>query len=413
MNIKPFSLLIKPTSADCNLRCEYCFYLDHCALYPDVKRHRMSDEVVEKMIRSYMSTMQHVYSFGWQGGEPTLMGLEFFKKVVQLQKKYARPGARVANGLQTNGTMIDDEFASFLAENNFLVGVSLDGPDEIHNRYRLNADGRGTHEDVVRGIEALKRNKVEFNILTLVNAANVTRGREVYRYLRDMGIFYHQYIPCVEFDDQGNKMPFAISGDQWGTFLCDIFDEWIQNDKQRVSVRLFDSILNLMVDGVYTTCHHAGNCSQYFVVEYNGDIYPCDFFVKRELKLGNITENSWSEMSSYGKYLQFGSQKNDWNEKCKECEYLNLCSGDCLKHRLYKGGNPRTLSWLCSGWKKFYDHSLPEFRNIAISAIKERQRNGMYRDNKPHKLFIDKSMGRNDTCFCGSGKKYKKCHGAG
>jgi len=241
--MNPFSLLIKPASADCNLRCEYCFYLDRSELYPETKKHRMSQEVLERMISSYMALPQQQYTFGWQGGEPTLMGVEFFREAVRLQKKHGRMGAIVANGLQTNATLIDDEFAAHLAKYNFLVGVSIDGPEELHNTYRKNAGGGGSHADVMRGVESLKRNNAEFNVLVLVNKANVRQARRVYRYLCENGIFHHQYIPCVEFDENGELLPFAINGGEWGDFLCELYDLWLPDDTRRVSIRYFDALL--------------------------------------------------------------------------------------------------------------------------------------------------------------------------
>jgi len=372
----------------------------------------MPDDVLERMIATYMGTRQPVYSFGWQGGEPSLMGVEFFKKAVSLQEKYGKPGTRVANGFQTNATLINDELAALFSQYNFLLGVSLDGPEEIHNFYRKTAGGKGTHKDVLRGIETLRRHKVEFNILTLVNSENVKRGKEVYKYLKDMDIFYHQYIPCVEFDENGNLMPYAISGEEWGNFLCEIFDEWIKTDIYKVSVRIFDSILNFLVDGIYTTCHLSGNCCQYFVVEYNGDIYPCDFFVYKDLKLGNVMKDTWEDMLKSPKYLEFGQQKAMWNRKCQSCKYLYICSGDCLKHRLYCGNGPEKLSWLCAGWKKFFEYSMPRFEELALSILKQRGQSEIAPKRNKNELFPGKQMGRNDICFCGSGKKYKKCHGA-
>ena len=370
--MRQFSLLIKPASADCNLHCPYCFYLDRSALYPETKRHRMSEEVLTQMISSYMKTAQKQYAFGWQGGEPTIMGVDFFRRVTDLQQKYGKNGALVANGLQTNATLIDGEFAKHLAKYKFLVGVSLDGPENIHNRYRITADGRGSYINVLRGIEHLKQNNVEFNILTLVTSANVKKGRDVYRFLCDMGFFYHQYIPCVEFDGKGSPMPFSVSGEEWGDFLCEIFDEWIKRDTRKVSMRLFDSILALMVDGVRNACNMGDNCCQYFVVEHNGDIYPCDFFVDSDKKLGNIMNDSWKELQVSPKYMEFGRKKSLWNKECEKCEYLKYCMGDCPKHRFYKGDNPDNLSWLCKGWKQFFSHSLPEFKKLALSIKGQR-----------------------------------------
>lgn len=402
--MRPFSLLIKPSSADCNLRCAYCFYLDHASMYPDTYKHRMSDEVLEQMIKSYMETEQPVYSFGWQGGEPTLMGTDFFKKVVKLQKKYAR-GRQVSNGLQTNGTLVTDEMAKLFKENNFLLGVSLDGPEYIHDRYRVNIGDSGTHGNVVKGIETLKKHQVEFNILTLVSQSNVGHAKEVYRYLTDNGHYFHQYIPCVEFDNHGKHVPYSITGKQWGQFLIDIFNEWKKEDTYRVSIRRFDAILSFMILGQINVCPMSGNCCQYFVVEHNGDVFPCDFFVDKKLQLGNVASDDWKDMQDSQLYEEFGCQKNQWNKACQKCEYLYYCSGDCLKHRVYHDNQPDHISWLCEGWKMFYEATLDDFRSIAKDYIK----NHMH--NQSPILFENRRIDRNGPCFCGSGKKYKHCHG--
>ncbi|MBW2085358.1 MAG: anaerobic sulfatase maturase [Deltaproteobacteria bacterium] len=406
--MKEFSLLIKPASADCNLRCEYCFYLDRAALYPQTKVHRMSDEVLEKMIASYMATDQEQYAFGWQGGEPTLMGLEFFERVTDFQQKFGRKGALVSNGLQTNATLLHDRFARHLSEYNFLVGVSLDGPAYIHDHYRKKRNGQASHAQVLRGIRCLEANEVEFNILVLVNNLNVKKPAEVYDYLCQNGWLYHQYIPCVEFDETGRPLPFTITGEEWGDFLCAIFDEWVRSDIMRVSIRLFDSILTYLVENRRTICHMGRNCCQYYVVEYNGDIYPCDFFVEKDLKLGNVLTSPWDELHRAQTYLDFGAQKSNWNSVCSDCKYLKFCSGDCLKHRLHPGGDPRTLSWLCLGWKKFYTHALPTFKELA-ARIKLERRQARLHPPQPLPPSAFKNVGPNDPCPCGSGKKYKKC----
>jgi len=396
--MKPFSLLVKPASADCNLRCDYCFYLDKCSLYPDEKKHRMSDAVLDRMIASYMATDQPVYAFGWQGGEPTLMGVDFFKRVTELQQKHGRSGTSVSNGLQTNCTMITDDLAQHLARYNFLVGVSLDGPAEVHDHWRTCVNGRGSHADVMDGIEVLKRNNVEFNILTLVNSENVRKPREIYRYLRDHGFLFHQYIECVEFDENGRTMPFAISGEEWGDFLCGIYDEWIQSDTRKVSIRLFDSILAMMVDGVANVCKMGKDCRQYFLVEYNGDIYPCDFFVEPDLRLGNLADGSWEDFLAADVYRAFGEHKAAWNRACDACEYLRYCAGDCQKNRFYRVPDPAQLSALCTGWKRFYKHSIEGFKELAGQVRKER-------------TAQVGPVGRNDPCPCGSGRKHKRCCG--
>lgn len=363
--MKPFSLLIKPASADCNLRCSYCFYLPKSRLYSESETHRMSGEVLERLVSSYMKTDQPRYVFGWQGGEPTLMGRDFFENVVQLQQEYGDKGAIVNNGLQTNATMINAAFAKFLGMYKFLVGVSLDGPPDIHDHYRKDEQGHGSHRQVLRTVMRLKRQNVSFNALTLVNDKNVNRAGDIYRYLRDQGFSYHQYIPCVEFDENGNLLPWSISGEEWGQFLCELFDEWKKSDSRRVSIRLFDSILEYLVNGTRNTCVMGDSCSLYFLVEHNGDVYPCDFFVEPKWKIGNIMEQSWEEMQNSPVYARFAEQKRKWNEQCNGCDYLEICAGDCLKHRLYNQNSPETISWLCKGWKEFYDHSLDWFRKCA------------------------------------------------
>ena len=410
-----FSLLVKPASADCNLHCTYCFYLDRRFLYPESGRHRMSDEVLERMIAGYMQTRQQTYSFGWQGGEPTLMGAEFFKKVVLLQQRHGRPGAVVANGLQTNATLVTDDLATHLARYKFLVGVSVDGPEPVHDRYRTTVDGRGSHAAVLEGIETLRRHGVEHNILVLVSASNVERPREVYRYLVDMGVTYHQYIPCVEFDHSGALLPYSVSGEQWGRFLCGIFAEWAPTDTRKVSIRHFDSVLTMMVDGYPNVCHMGRNCCQYFVVEHNGDVYPCDFFVDADLKLGNIMTASWEDLAESPTFRDFGRQKSAWNSGCDECPYVEYCSGDCLKHRLYGSGDPSNLSLLCEGWKMFFSRSLPVFEGLAAEirgernhSAEEMRRRALATAATPYQR---NSVGRNDACPCGSGRKYKHCCG--
>ena len=409
--MREFSLLIKPTSADCNLKCEYCFYLEKCHLYPDTLRHRMSESVLEQMVRSYMGTAQSTYSFGWQGGEPTLMGLGFFEKVVALQQKHGRSGVSVANGLQTNATLIDDEMAALFSKYKFLLGCSLDGPAAIHDKYRINNAGKPSYSSVLRGLEILKKHQVEFNILVLVSQANVREAKTVYRYLVDNGYFFQQFIPCVEFDQAGKLLPFAINGSQWGDFLCELFDEWYP-DRYKVSVRHFDSLLFKLVDGLSNVCVLGKNCCQYFVVEYNGDIYPCDFFVEDKQRLGNVTDTSWDKARKNSTYIEFGAQKTQWNPVCNSCQYLDLCNGDCLKHRMYAGHSTENLSYLCQGWKQFIHHTQRHFEDLANEIRMKRQvKQHQPADKlKPLKNQTN-SVGRNTPCPCGSGKKYKKCCG--
>lgn len=401
-----FSLLVKPASADCNLRCRYCFYLPKQSLYPSTRVHRMSLEVLERLVSSYLDTDQPQYSFGWQGGEPTLMGSEFFRHVTRLQRLHGRPGAVVANGLQTNGTLIDEPLARHLARYRFLVGVSVDGPPELHDAYRTDASGGPSFARVLRGVQVLRKYGVEHNVLALVNDRTVTEGRRVYRFLKEQGFLFHQYIPCVERDAQGRLAGYAIGAEQWGRFLCELFDEWYPADVSRVSVRLFDSILVRLVEGVANVCHMGRDCRQYFLVEHNGDVYPCDFFVEERSRLGNIMETGWRELLDSPAFAAFGARKSETHAACASCEYDFLCGGDCLKHRGGWEADPRALSQLCEGWRIFYAHALPALRQIAGQLRAERGAASTPRQAAPVRA------GRNDPCPCGSGRKYKSCCGS-
>ncbi|MHA1105760.1 MAG: anaerobic sulfatase maturase [Promethearchaeota archaeon] len=398
--MNPFSLLIKPAGADCNLRCQYCFYIDH--LDKGKPKPRMSVQILEKIVSSYMQINQNLnYVFGFQGGEPTLMGLEFFKTVIELQKKHAPPGATVSNGLQTNATLITEEMAEFFGKYKFLLGVSLDGPAYLHDNYRKTIGKTPTHHLVMRGIENLKKYNVEFNILTLINNESVKKAGEIYNYLKKNEFYFHQYIPCVEFGENNKPLPYSISGREWGDFLCELFDEWVKEDTRKISVRLFDSILEYLVHGRYNVCYMNNNCCQYFVVDHDGSIYPCDFFIRDDLVLGNIKTSNWDDFLKSPIYLRFGKQKAIWNKSCDTCPFVQLCNGDCQKFRLGDPSTPRTLSRLCQGWKKFYAHTYPRFKLIAEELRKE------FNVNEPAPINL--KFGRNEPCPCGSGKKYKYC----
>ncbi len=404
--MKPFSLLIKPSSADCNLRCEYCFYLPRSELYPETSRHRMTDDVLEAMISGYMATDQQQYVFGWQGGEPLLMGEEFFRKATDLQKKHGKAGAVVANGLQTNATLVTEELAAHLAKYKFLTGVSLDGREEVHDRFRLTVDGRGSHAMVMAGLERLRTAGVEVNALVLVSKANVSRPREVYAWLKEQDLLYHQYIPCVEFDEHQGLTPHSITGEEWGEFLCTIYDEWRGGDERTVSVRAFDSVMMRYFNGSTNICRMGVDCRHYFVVEYSGDVYPCDFFVDRELKLGNVREDSWESLLASEAYAEFGTRKSKWNSRCEACECVELCAGDCLKHRPPRGGDPHSLSTLCEGWNRFFNHAAEGLKRFAEE---ERGRREDAERIQVASSAVARGVGRNDPCPCGSGRKFKQC----
>ncbi len=352
--MREFSLLIKPASWSCNLACRYCFYLKKSELYPGPQP-RMSEAVLERMIVDFFATPMPTYTFGWQGGEPTLMGLDFFRRAVELQTRHCPPGSRVANALQTNGTLLTPEWAKFLRQHHFLVGLSIDGPEAIHDRNRRTVDGRGTFGTVDEAIRLLRRSGVEFNALTLVNAANAAKPLDIYRLLTGKGIDFHQYIECVE---PGND--YSVGSRAWGEFHNAIFDYWYKNDVGKVSIRLFDSIVNQLVTGFADCCIRSENCCHYLVVEHNGDVYPCDFHVLPELKLGNLAETSLAACFESERFRAFGERKSVLTPECRSCRHLEFCRGCCLKNR-----DESNQSRLCEGWQLFYDHTIPRFRLLA------------------------------------------------
>ena len=332
----------------------------------------MDDETLETMVRSYMQTKQQQYSIAFQGAEPTLMGLPFFEKLIELEKKYAPPGVSVANALQTNGTLITEEMAAFFAEYKFLLGVSLDGPAEIHDKYRKTIGKQGSFKMVEKGLDLLRKHNVEYNILTLVNDQNSREPELVYDYLYGRGERFLQFIPCVEFkEDNKTAEEYSVSPEGWGDFLIGIFDRWYEN-RYEVSIRMFDSLLNKMVLGHPSTCDMDRNCCQYFVVEYDGSVYPCDFFVREELKLGNIKTGNWPGFINNSTYREFGARKMNFQDECRDCPWLSFCHGDCQKHR--SGVKNDGLSYLCPGLKKFYKHAMPRLRSLADQIKMDRSR---------------------------------------
>lgn len=362
--IRPFQLLIKPTSGDCNINCMYCFYRRVKEIYPGRDGvHVMPENVLECLIYDLLSYNFSTSVFSWQGGEPTLAGLDFFKTVVDLQKKYGHRGQVIGNSIQTNGILINKDWAQFLAKYKFLVGISLDGPEDAHNYYRQNS-----YKRVMDAIEILKEYNVEFNILTVVSEANVRRGREIYQFFRKNGFSYLQFIPCLEWDPEKQKSrPYTFHSSDYGEFLCQAFDEWIKNDISKVSVRLFEDIMSYYLGKGNPSCTFKDRCDSYLVVEHNGDIYPCDFFVYPEWKLGNLLENSLMDISNSELRKKFANRKEELSEDCKHCEWLPLCHNGCQVDRFYpiRNANVNKNNYLCSAYKKFFAYSENTFREIA------------------------------------------------
>jgi uncharacterized protein len=360
------SLLIKPASAVCNLDCSYCFYLDRDAdPYKSLPARRMSFETLERLVDTWLFYSYPASTFAFQGGEPTLAGLAFFEKLVEFQKHYGRNSQSVSNALQTNAMLLDDNWARLFKEYNWLLGVSLDGPQEINDLYRYNKEGRGTWKRVIQSIETLQKHHVEFNCLCVLSQANVDKPRELYRFYRSLGIDNIQFIPLAEFDTDGNPMPFTISPEQYGRFLCEIFDLWWP-DRRKIRIRFFDNTAEALAGMKPGTCTMHETCDSYVVVEYNGDVYPCDFFVEGGWKIGNMTLDSWSEIARRQRRFSFASKKTLAHPECQVCEYQSICHGGCPKFRHGPHRRFEDLDYFCSAYKMIFAKSVePLKRDVA------------------------------------------------
>ncbi|HUW18831.1 MAG TPA: anaerobic sulfatase maturase [Sedimentisphaerales bacterium] len=367
--MQPFTLLIKPSGSDCNADCRYCFYKNRNPEFGQ-GRQRMSDEVLESLIRDYMQLGFPFVGFAWQGGEPTLMGLDFYKRVVELQKRYGGPGQQVSNKLQTNGILLDAEWCRFLHENKFLAGISVDGPKEFHDYYRVDHSGAGTFERVTRGVESCKEYDVEFNTLVLLSNRNVEHPDELFDFFIENGMTYLQFIPCVETDaSTGRIADFSITPRQYGEFLCRVFDRWYNYGPQKVNIREFDSILTYYVMGKHTVCTYSEQCAGSVVVEHTGDCFACEFFMEPKWRLGNILETPIGRIAAGGMRRAFARAKRNLGSKCLVCRYLAVCRGGCMKDRVRLGdGRTNQESYFCEGYKRFFEYAVPRFVQLAAAV---------------------------------------------
>lgn len=357
----PFQLLLKPAGADCNLDCRYCFYRKTSRLFPGNVHPRMNRQVLEEIIRQYLKFRFPVSVFSWQGGEPTLCGLSFFKEAVRLQQKHGREGQIVNNSVQTNGLLLDEEWCRFFAEYKFFVGLSLDGPADLHNRYRGSSQRKG-----MEAAAALSRSGVEFNILTVLTADSAGRARQLFHWFLQNGFYHLQFIPCLEPVPEERKIAsFSISAGEYGNFLCELFDAWWDNGDWNVTVRTFESVLEILAYGKTHYCVFSPLCAGYLVVEHNGSLYPCDFFVRKETFLGNLLQQPLAEIyrSSGGK--NFSARKSDLPEDCQECKWLRFCYGGCQKDRIAPGGGPARKTYFCPAYKQFFSHTMERFKLLA------------------------------------------------
>lgn len=404
---RPFNLLLKPHGPACNLACTYCFYLRKAEMFAPDDSLRMSDEVLDELTRQYIASQAgRDVVFAWQGGEPTLMGIPFYERALEMQRRYAPPGMHVFNALQTNGILLDDEWCRFLKRNGFLVGLSLDGPHDLHDANRIDHGGHGTFERVTRALRLLQAHGVEHNVLCLVNRVNAAHPREVYGFLKNAGVRFIQLIPGTEILAGGSMADWSVTPDLWGGFLCGVFDEWVRTDVGRVFVQAFDEALAAWTGARPGICSQAPVCGDCLVVEHNGDVYSCDHFVDPAHYLGNVMTTLLSTMAVSEAQLRFGCDKRDClPQQCRDCASLFACGGGCPRER-YAANAEITggLSALCTGWKRFYTHISPAMTRMAALLDAGRPPAAIMATDRPVR-----EVGRNDPCPCGSGRKYKHC----
>lgn len=418
-----FHVMLKPRGAICNLDCKYCYFLAKEMMYPG-SRFRMADDLLETYTKQYIDAQRvPEVTFAWQGGEPTLMGLDFFKRAVDLQQRYRKPGMRIHNAFQTNGVLLDDDWCRFFHQHNFLIGLSVDGPKHIHDAYRVDKGGRPTFDRVMAGLALLKKHRVEFNILTTVHAANAEHGIEVYRCLRDeVGTQFMQFIPIVERDNEtgyqeGEQVTDrSLTAEQYGRFLINIFEEWVRRDVGRVFVQIFDVALAAWAGERPGLCIFEETCGLALAMEHNGDLFACDHFVEPNYRLGNIQEIPLIDMVASAEQRQFGLDKRDKLPRyCRECEVRFVCNGGCPKDRLlYTPDGEPGLNYLCAGFRAFFNHIDRPMRIMASELRAERAPANIMQILAQEELALQQqftTVGRNDPCPCGSGRKYKACHG--
>lgn len=420
-------VLAKPTGATCNLKCAYCFFLNKERLYPG-SRFRMSDEVLEayisQLIASHRSSQVTV---AWQGGEPTLMGLDFYRRAINLQDKYRKPGMRFENTMQTNGTLLDDEWCAFLRENDFLVGISIDGPRKLHDVHRVDKQGRPTFDRVMRGLRLLQKHGVEYNVLVTVNRVNAGDPLAVYRFLRDdAGTSWMQFIPAVErLNEDGMSLyqegtavsDRTVQPEQWGDFLSAVFDEWVRHDVGKVFVQTFEAaVRNWLGPGSSGMCVFDPVCGHGLALEHNGDLYACDHFVEPGYLLGNIMETPMAGLAGCEAQIKFGRDKLDTLPRyCRECEVRFACHGECPKNRFLNTPEGESgLNYLCAGYRSFFNHadrSLKILAGLIRRGLPATEVMRLLNQEAAQQAAGSDNVGRNTPCPCGSGLKFKKCHG--
>ncbi len=382
---RPFNIMTKPIGPRCNINCHYCYYLEKEKLYPSEKKFRMSEAVLEAYVRQMIEASVEAgmaeVSFAWQGGEPTMLGVGYFRHIIELQSKFAPQGVNVTNTLQTNGMLLNDDWGAFLYDNGFLVGISIDGPKKVHDRYRVDRAGRRTFDAVMRGLDVLQRHDVEHNALCTVHRANGGKGREIYKFLKGLGLGFIQFIPIAERSsaeglagapqvdaDPGNTVTnWSVSPRAYGKFLCDVFDSWIRRDVGKVYVQIFDVQVGLYMGMPSSLCIFAETCGSGLAMEHDGSLYSCDHYVYPEYRLGRITETPLRELLWTTRQQKFGCEKRDGlTAQCRACSYRFACNGGCPKHRFATSREGEAgHNYFCESYSMFFRHANDRLRSMA------------------------------------------------
>ena len=410
---REFQVFAKPAGSLCNLACHYCYYRQKEHLYPQRESLRMPEDLLEVYIAQHITASPDpVIHFSWHGGEPTVLGLDYFHTIVALQRKYRPPHRHITNGIQTNGTLLDEDWCRFLAAEDFAVGISLDGPREMHDRYRVTKDGKPTHEQAMRGYELLRKHGVSCEALCVVQAHNVQHPLPVYRFFKRIGVPYVSFLPLVEPQPEaaGGVSERSVPAAAWGDFLCAIFDAWKRRDIGRIKVQVFEEATRTAFGQPHTLCIFRETCGDVPVIEHNGDFYSCDHFVDAEHRRGNIRETPWVELFESPAQRAFGQAKRDTLPSCcRSCEVRSMCHGECPKNRLLSTpeGEPG-LNYLCSGYHRFFTHCRPFVSQVA-ALWRQQSQEGRPPPDRKTPTPAPRKVGRNDPCPCGSGHKYKRC----
>lgn len=410
---RDFQIFAKPAGALCNLDCHYCYYLDKQRLYPKSES-RMADDLLEAYIIQHIETSPgSTITFSWHGGEPTVVGLEYFRKIVALQRKHQSSGRRILNGIQTNGVLLDEGWCRFFKAEGFGVGLSIDGPAEMHDRYRVTRRQEPTHTQTIRAFELLRRHGVPCDILCAVHDQNVQHPIRLYRFFKELGAQYLGFLPVVERmpGAESEVRPHTVPSEAFGTFLCSIFEEWAGADTERIIVQIFEEASRPVRGMEHSLCVFRETCGDIPVIEHNGDFFSCDHFVDREHRLGNVRETPLVELLESPAQIAFGLAKRDALPRyCRECEVRSMCNGGCPKDRFVRTPDGETsLNYLCTGFKTFFTYSRPHLMRLESQRRAQLLAERLMPPAQTTCVKAAPQVGRNEPCPCGSGRKYKKC----